>query len=212
MRRTKIEDLNHYEILNLPVIASGKDVEEAYLQLTYVYGDNSRACYGAISENERHWMIKRIQTAYETLIRPSLREEYDLNKLGLDDEQKERLKKEETDEPWRGGASARGIPVDRQAANGQNESRASATGSAGAPVINSARVTGSHLRNIRIAKGASLEEISEITKVKKSYLEAIEEEDTKSFPAPIFMKGFLKAYAKALGLNPDEISEKYLAK
>jgi len=210
MRRKRVQELNHYEILNLPVTASEKDVEEAYLQLTYVYGDNSRATYGALSEEEKYWMVKRIQSAYETLVRKNARMEYDQAHLGLDEEQKRKIARDKTSVSHGQRGAARAILVQmrssaQQGAAGKKKEDAN-------PFMNSARVTGSHLKNIRVAKGASLDEISEITKVKKSYLEAIEKEDAKKFPAPIFMKGFLKAYAKALGLDPVEISEKYLSK
>ena len=209
MKPKKVRDLNHYEILNQPLDASREEIEEAYLRLTSVYSDDSPAGYGALSEDEREWMVERIREAYETLMHKSSRDLYDRDELEIRDQRRRESLSAEMAKRFAKNR-LKGIPVDRSALEGKRERHRSAQPPAS--VFDSSRVTGAHLRNIRLAKGASLEEISDITKVKKSYLEAIEEEDTKSFPAPIFMKGFLKAYAKALGLNPVEICEKYLSK
>lgn len=208
MKRKNPRDMSHYEILNLPLTAPGREVEEAYLQLTYVYGDNSRACYGALEDEQRRWMLDRIRLAYETLRNEAARKEYDENELGLTGEEKKRLDMEKTHELK--AIRLAGVPV--KAGHPGGRAHGSQPKKAAVSASGPARVTGSHLKNIRTARGASLDEIAHVTKVKKSYLEAIEREDTKSFPAPIFMKGFLKAYAKALGLDPEEISERYLAR
>lgn len=73
----------------------------------------------------------------------------------------------------------------------------------------SIRINGKVLKNIRELKGTTLEEISKKTKIGLSYLKAIEEDNYKVFPAEIFMKGFLKSYAKYLGLDPEEIARNY---
>ncbi|MGK7346517.1 MAG: helix-turn-helix domain-containing protein [Candidatus Nitrospinota bacterium M3_3B_026] len=209
MKRKKPQDMTHYEILNLPFTVSEREVEEAYLQLTYVYGDSSMAWYGALADEERRWMLNRIQRACETLRKEQTRREYDEKELGLSEQEKEKLDMEKTHELK--AIRLMDAPAKAQPPSGGAERDRSRKKNA-APASIPARVTGSHLRNIRNARGASLDEIAQITKVKKSYLEAIENEDIKSFPAPIFMKGFLKAYAKALGLDPEEISDRYLAK
>ena len=41
-------------------------------------------------------------------------------------------------------------------------------------------------------------------------MKAIEEEDVQALPAPVYLKGFLRTYAKALGLDPYRVTEEYL--
>lgn len=200
-------DLDLHEILNLSPDAAPEDVERAYLHLTTIYSENSRALYGALSDEERRWMVKRIQEAYESL----------MTRAGAVAETRQSTQEKgqpftASGEPGRlNGPRASGQDAAKQRRGLDDSSKHGAEREIKTESQLSAKaVTGAHLRNIRIAKGVSLDEISAATKVKKSYLEAIESDDPRRFPAPVFMKGFLKAYAKSLGLNPDEISEKYL--
>lgn len=68
---------------------------------------------------------------------------------------------------------------------------------------------GYYLRRTREVREISLEEISNKTKISKRFLEAIEEGRWEILPGEVFIIGFIRAYSKVLGLNPDEIVEKY---
>jgi cytoskeleton protein RodZ len=63
---------------------------------------------------------------------------------------------------------------------------------------------GAHLRELRTRRGISLEEISRSTRVLTQYLEALETDRYEALPAPVFTKGFIRAYCQALGVPPDE--------
>src|SRR5438067_7187484 len=63
---------------------------------------------------------------------------------------------------------------------------------------------GAHLRELRTQRGVSLEEISRSTRVLTQYLEALETDRYEALPAPVFTKGFIRAYCQALGVPPDE--------
>lgn len=74
---------------------------------------------------------------------------------------------------------------------------------------------GRYLRDIRIKKDISLDEISQSTRILKSTLLIIENEDHAKMPARIFVKSFLRAYAKHIGADSEkavahyEISRQY---
>jgi cytoskeletal protein RodZ len=68
---------------------------------------------------------------------------------------------------------------------------------------------GLYLKSQREAKKITLNQVVEATKITKLYLEAIEEDNWDMFSAEIYTKGFIKNYAKFLGLDPDEILKKY---
>src|SRR2546430_16733985 len=68
---------------------------------------------------------------------------------------------------------------------------------------------GEELRREREIRGISLKEISDATKISKRLLEAIERNDHKTLPAPVFTRGFVREYARHLGLNADEIVNRY---
>ncbi len=72
---------------------------------------------------------------------------------------------------------------------------------------------GEKFKEERLKQGYSLETVEEETKIRKYYLEAIENENYNILPAKVYATGFVKRYAKFLGLNEQEFSElfKYAA-
>ena len=64
---------------------------------------------------------------------------------------------------------------------------------------------GERLRRQREMRGVSLEEISKSTKIGTRSLKAIEDEDFEKLPGGIFNKGFVRAYARFLGLDEEQI-------
>ena len=69
---------------------------------------------------------------------------------------------------------------------------------------------GERLRREREMRGVSLDDIAEGTKIGTRLLRALEEERFQLLPGGIFNKGFVRAYAKYLGLNEDEAVADYL--
>lgn len=70
---------------------------------------------------------------------------------------------------------------------------------------------GEELRHARQVREVSLESIAAATKISTRYLEALEKGDFARLPAPVFTRGFIRAYAVCLGLNPDEMVNAYIA-
>ena len=70
---------------------------------------------------------------------------------------------------------------------------------------------GAHLKREREARNISLDDIAKSTKISKRHLRELEEERFKDLPGGIFNKGFVRAYAKHLGLNEDEMVAEYVA-
>lgn len=68
---------------------------------------------------------------------------------------------------------------------------------------------GQFLRNARLEKKLSLEELQEMTKIRVRYLEAIEEGDYKVLPGSFYVRAFIKSYAEAVGLDPNEVLDMY---
>jgi cytoskeleton protein RodZ len=58
-------------------------------------------------------------------------------------------------------------------------------------------------------RGITLDEISESTKISRRHLESLEREDFDSLPGGIFNKGFVRAYARFLGLDEDQAVADY---
>jgi cytoskeletal protein RodZ len=70
---------------------------------------------------------------------------------------------------------------------------------------------GEELRRERLIRDVSLDEISASTKISIRLLTALEASDVKKLPAPVFTRGFIRAYSRHLGLDPDEMVNAYLA-
>ena len=68
---------------------------------------------------------------------------------------------------------------------------------------------GEELRREREIRGISLKEISDATKISKRFLEALERNDHRTLPAPVFTRGFVREYARYVGLNADEMVNRY---
>ncbi len=68
---------------------------------------------------------------------------------------------------------------------------------------------GRYLRRERELRKISLRELSKNTRVREHLLKAIEEDRQDLLPSPTFVKGFLNAYAKYVGLDANEIILRY---
>lgn len=68
---------------------------------------------------------------------------------------------------------------------------------------------GAFLRQKRQESGISLEQISADTRISMNMLLAIEEGKVEQLPAPVLVKGFLRAYADGIGLDPEAVIVKY---
>jgi transcriptional regulator with XRE-family HTH domain len=70
---------------------------------------------------------------------------------------------------------------------------------------------GRTLSQARVARGLTLEDCERDTRISKRYLDALEREDWKIFPAPVYSRAFLRTYAQYLSLNPAELMRLFQA-
>lgn len=70
---------------------------------------------------------------------------------------------------------------------------------------------GPSLKEAREARHISIEEIASATKIVPRYLEALENDRFDLMPGGFFVKGIIRTYAKAVGLDPDEVLGRYRA-
>src|SRR5919108_3103329 len=90
--------------------------------------------------------------------------------------------------------------LDRQSAAPQPESSRFADG----------RAFGEFLRQHRHARGVSLHEIADRTKILASRLEALERGDVHSWPPGIYRRAIVRDYASAIGLDPVDVMQEFL--
>jgi len=70
---------------------------------------------------------------------------------------------------------------------------------------------GTRLRQEREQRGITLDQISRSTKIGTRFLQALEQDRFEQLPGGIFNKGFIRAYARFLGLNEEQTLADYLA-
>lgn len=70
---------------------------------------------------------------------------------------------------------------------------------------------GDRLRREREMRGITLDEITESTKISRRHLEALEGEHFDQLPGGVFNKGFVRAYARFLGIDGDQAVADYAA-
>jgi hypothetical protein len=68
---------------------------------------------------------------------------------------------------------------------------------------------GTTLRDARTRQGLDFPELEQRTKIRPKYLRALEDERFDILPAPTYVRGFLRSYAEALGLEPQPFVDEY---
>ena len=181
------KDQNYYEILEVNPQASDDEIRIAYEKLKTIYNPGSPGIYALFSPEEVKDILIKVEEAYRVLSNLRNRKDYD------------RMLKEEGEKV----VVPAPIPVASDRSLEPDELR-EALGSQ--EII----FSGESLRKIREFLALSLDDVAKETRIGKNNLQVIEEENIQAFPAPIYLKGFLRSYAKCLGLDPYRVTSEYL--
>jgi len=68
---------------------------------------------------------------------------------------------------------------------------------------------GEELCYARLALGQSVDEMATRLRIRRPYLEALEEGRVRDLPGPAYAVGFVRTYAKSLGLDADEMVRRF---
>ena len=229
---------NYYEVLEIPVGASHDQIQQAYNSALIAYSEDSVAIYSLMSTDDCKVFRDKIEEAYTILGNPEKRKAYDQmrgfashNSSQPTDDQKTKLPKfnfeEEVvnlnasgDEDF--GREQRpkshqailhvknnsAVDVDEArkkfalnfALNDELENR----------IAHSQDFNGKFLKEIREYKNVTLEKMSEMTRIMKTYLMYIENDEYAKLPATAYIRGFIYQYAKHLKLNTDLVANSYV--
>jgi cytoskeleton protein RodZ len=72
-------------------------------------------------------------------------------------------------------------------------------------MANSAKNLGKELQSKREQLGYSLKEVAEHTRIRKVYLESMEQGQLDALPGQAYITGFVRVYARHLGLDSDDL-------
>lgn len=75
--------------------------------------------------------------------------------------------------------------------------------------LDAGQTLGLALQAARLEKGLTLESVADITRVRRSYLEAIEDMRLDALPSRPFTIGYIRAYAETLGLDGERAVERF---
>jgi flagellar biosynthesis protein FlhG len=179
---------NYYEILEVGPKATEEEIRTAYEKLKNIYTPNAPGITVLFTSEEVREIHDKVEEAYRVLRDPRSQRDYDLM--------------------LRGEGKTPAVPPPSPTVTHRILSPKEIREALGGDEIT---WSGKHLRNIRQHLSLHLDEVAVETKVGKHNLKAIEEEDVQALPAPVYLKGFLRSYAKALGLDPQPVTEEYLA-
>lgn len=215
-----------YEVLGLSPSAPAEQLERAYRFYRDLYRENSLATYSLLSPEELLAARTRVQEAYEVLGDPARRLSYDMA-LGLAAPVPMAVAAPAVAEsivdplPAPRPAIVPVEPATAPATPGELAAVAAPASVASAPVDSPANpvppplpepVTGAALKAYRVAKGVSLRDIANQSKIGVRFLEYIEADRFRDLPAPVYIRGFLREYARGCGLDPARITDSYLSR
>jgi len=176
----RIEEQTYYEILEVSPNATAKEIQRAYEHAKETFSQDSPAGYSLFQEQDITKIQSSIEEAYRVLMDELLRKEYDQSHPFVQSD------KEQKD-------PSRPLPFSEISID-----------------LGVETFRGKTLKQIRERIGIDLKTVSEQTKINTRILEWIEEEAIEKLPPLVYVKGFLKVYAKSLGLDPQKVIGDYL--
>ncbi|NRA03444.1 MAG: helix-turn-helix domain-containing protein [Myxococcales bacterium] len=201
---TGIVDQNYYEILEISPDAALQEIERAYRVNRSTYQPSGLATYSVFSDDENAHILERIEEAYTVLSDARARREYDA-----------RLR--------RAGVMLAADATVKTPALAPAATHADSSTSKPASKPESLELDdgydpedgvfeGSVLRRIRLSLGLELDEISAQTKIDGGFLISLETNCYRDLPAEVYVRGYLKQYARCLRLDPERVVDSYLTR
>ena len=204
-------EMNYYEMLNVKPDAAFFEIRHAYNAALQMYQEDSMISHSFFSQEERKQILALVEKAYLTLINEKERQSYDneLIRQGVLTATKWKLSPKKPVAIFDINRNQRRKCVLKS----NDELREKiAENKRIAEIIAQKEINGADIQKIRNELDVSIEDIAQQTKVSFYYLKIIEEDDISKLPAPVFLKGFIKAYLKCLCLEPvDDIANKYMS-
>lgn len=200
-----IEELDHYDMLELPRGADEAQVEKAYRTLSATYAPDSLAIYSIVDPQEAEFIRDRIEQAYCVLSDEEKRHHYDVFLVqgvppGPDGEIDEFSKGTPPSD-----VNTLAPPDDVEIPQDEKSDSLAESADEGTDW------NGARLRLARLRKGLEIDQLASLTKISPNYLRCIEEERYEELPAMVYVRGFVASSARALGLDSDEVVAHYVA-
>ena len=193
-----LAEMTHYEVLEVGPDVGPGELERAYRLARAAYAEDSLAVYSVFAEEDSSALRERIEVAYRVLADSDQRRVYDASlgsgvaredeiKIALD------LAGEDTGAPRDPSEVVREV-TEFDAFDEDEEDG----------------FDGAWLRRYRLRCGVEIEQVAAVTKINPTYLRFIEDEKFEDLPAPVYVRGFVAAYARCIGLDPERVVPGYM--
>ena len=199
---------NYYEILEISEDATLQEIERAYLNAKKTYSSESSALYSMFSKEEAMELHKLIEEAYNTLSNNDLRKAYDSQNVGLSFDDEDLIKESPEIAP---NSDLLNKSSDLKMKNGVIPGAYKTDESIEEQIEKLQDCSGSFLQKIRTYKNISLDDVSHFSKISKTNILAIENEDFESLPAKVFVRGFVIQVCKLLNIDSIKFAKEYMS-
>jgi curved DNA-binding protein CbpA len=203
------KDLNKmtfYEILDIEPSATALEIQNAFETAMRTYQASTVGIYTLFTPDERDQAVNKIREAYETLRTPDARRAYN-RALGL-----------RTHDDKEGIEKIANIQAPEEKVNGETFSSAKEEQKEAEEVgagkdVEGLEITcysGINMRRLREKKGITIEVIAGITKISPIFLKKIEKDEFEGLPERVFVRGFVKEYAKCLKIDHERAVDYFI--
>ncbi|HXH76111.1 MAG TPA: helix-turn-helix domain-containing protein [Bacteriovoracaceae bacterium] len=212
-----IERKNYYEVLEIDQKATPGQIEQAYIRSRNAYTGDSVALYSLMTRQECDDVLSQIEEAYSVLGFPEKRKEYDrirgfnLNGVAHINNSAENLRAKAKEVQYEDfGSNLIESKVSKITAQKKFSLEFSEDSEMDRRIRECAEYTGAFLKEIREYKNVTIERMAEMTRISKTLLTAIENQDLAKLPADVYVRGYVYQIAKVLKLNPENVAASFI--
>ena len=208
---------NYYEVLGVLPTVTMDELKEGYLKAKNALSEDNIAAYSIMSSEDMGSNLKKIEDAYKKLSNEVTRAEYN-NKMNFPpfEEKTSKLREVTVSTP----ESSHSIEVKADKSKEQKISKLVANNKFALKyevdpifekeISDSKEYTGELLKKIREYKKVDITRMADMTRISKTHLKNLEEENISNMPARVYIRGFVYQYAKCLKINPDVVASSYM--
>jgi curved DNA-binding protein CbpA len=218
------QDKNYYKILEVGESSTSQEIRQGYVKTKHAYAADGLALYSLMGEEECEKMVELVEEAYSILGDPERRIKYNQARgistsFASNDNEIDESPYSSTSSapapapaatPSPSGPGTSHVNISKIVAEKRylldyNEDPAFEQ-----EIEQQVEFTGPFLKRVREYKNVDIPRMSDMTKVSKTYLINIEEENMDGLPVPVYVRGFVYQYAKCLKLNPTLVATSYI--
>jgi curved DNA-binding protein CbpA len=219
------ERKNYYEVLEIEANATPNQIENAYIRARNAYTGDSVALYSLMTKEECDTILSQIEEAYSVIGFPEKRREYDrlrgFNQSGhsapsnrtndtihtinaIDNRPKDTIQYEDF------GSNLIEAKVSKLTAQKKFGLDYEENAEMDRKISDCIEFTGPFLKQIREYKNVTVERLAEMTRISKTHITAMENEDIPKLPADVYVRGYVYQVAKVLKLNPEQVASSFM--